>query len=368
MKLRAFAVVFSSLALVGAGCSPIVSPQIAAPISEAFTDRPIAQTNGFGSLPKIPTAQLKPGSKGSVRLLAEVPTVPAKVTVLRVNDGRPDENLLRNASDALDIPSGLLGDAPVGKNVIVTWNDAMGFSWNAAADGRRVDFSDDAHPVKTLTVSSLPTTGAATQLAITFLQDHGVSLKRFGTPYVDPDWSSWWDAQKKEGRCMDTRTLGVIRTFSATTTGNIVFPSLPSSGCVSAEFPSRMVVTFNATQDGQGIFGDGGMPRVGAQLIIDAGTQRVVSGFFTFGADPYRSDYAGLSQDEAEARLVRGGQGGTPNGDVTITTIRFEWYGIESRTTPPVRFLLPALVGDGTIEYADKTTAPYRIVVPLLKQ
>src|SRR5690349_10811053 len=103
-----------SLAILGAGCSPITSPKIAQPLSDAFPVKPISQSAGFGALPHIPTPKLKPGSSGSVRLLADVPTVPANVSVLRENDGRPDENLLRNASDALGIPSGLLGTSPVG--------------------------------------------------------------------------------------------------------------------------------------------------------------------------------------------------------------------------------------------------------------
>jgi hypothetical protein len=211
----------------------------------------------------------------------------------------------------------------------VTWKDAVGVSWTAEADGRRVDFSDEAHPMTSLTVSALPSTESATQLARAFLEDHGVSIERFGVPYVYQDWSA-----------LQKNTV----------------------------LPSRMVVRFNTTQDGQGIFSDSGMPHVGAELIIDAAAGRVVSGFFTFAADPYRSDYPGLTQTEAEARMVRGGQGSTPNGNVTVTTIHFEWYAIESADDPPTRYLYPALVGEGTIEYADKTTAPYRIVVPLVKQ
>jgi hypothetical protein len=120
MRFRSLLVGSVALSLLGAGCSPFTAPQITQPISEAFQGRPIAQVKGFGAVPAVPAPQLKPGSRGSVRLLAELPNIPSNVTVLRVNDGRPDENLLRNASDALDIPSGLLGTAPVGHNVIVT--------------------------------------------------------------------------------------------------------------------------------------------------------------------------------------------------------------------------------------------------------
>lgn len=369
MRFSRFAVASLSLALLGAGCGPITSPKIAQPISDAFPIKPIAQSTGFGALPRIPTPQLKPGSRGSVRLLADVPTVPTNISVLRVNDGRPDENLLRNASDALGIPSGLLGTSPVGRNITVTWDDASKISWSASADGRRIEFVDASHPTKSLTVSQLPTASTAVQLALAFLEEHGVSLKRYGTPYLEQDWTSWWMSQKEAGHCMSAQTLSTLRSLGISPSSTPRdFPALPSSGCVNPEFPSQMIVALNTTQDGQGIFNDNGMVRVGARIIVDAAAGRVVAGSFTFAADPYRSDYPGISQDEAEARMVRGGQGGTPNGNVAITTIRFEWYAIESTQTPPTRFLIPALVGEGTIEYPDKTTAPYRIVVPLAKQ
>lgn len=369
MRLSRLAIVSLSFALVGAGCSPLTSPNIAQPISDAFPIKPIAQRMGFGALPRIPTPPIKPGSQGSIRLLADVPTVPSNVTVLRVNDGRPDENLLRNASDALGIPSGLLGTTPVGRNIVVSWDDASRITWTASADGRRIDFVDTMHPIKSLTVSELPSGSSAVQLALAFLETHGVSLKRYSAPYLEQDWTAWWLAQKAAGHCMNAQTLSTLRSLAISSSSTPRdFPTLPSTGCVNPEFPSQMVVAFNTTQDGQGIFTDAGMLRVGARIIVDAAAGRVIAGSFTFAADPYRSDYPGISQDEAESRLVRGGQGGAPNGNVTINTIRFEWYGTESTQTPPTRFLLPALVGEGTIEYPDKTTAPYRIVVPLVKQ
>lgn len=353
---------------MGAGCNLPTTP-ISQPINEAFPDRPISQLRGFGEIPDVPTPALRPGTRGSVRLMAALPQIPTNVTVLRVNDGRPDQTLLRNASNALGLPSGVLGETPVGKDLSLTWKDADGVHWNAFADGRRVTFSDEAHPPAALTVSALPSNEEAIRIARTFLQDHGVNMTRYSQPYVDPDWSAWWESQKTAGHCMDTRTLAAIRALSASLSWEetSLFPPLPSTNCVQPEFPSRMIVNMNLTQDGQGIFEINGAPRVGARVLVDVASGRASSGFFVMSADPKRSDYPGITQNEARDRMVRGGQGGTPNGDVTIRTIRFEWFPIEDTLTPPARFLYPALVGDGTIEYADGTAGPYRIVVPLVQ-
>ncbi|MFA5936042.1 MAG: hypothetical protein WC787_04290 [Patescibacteria group bacterium] len=356
-------------ALFGAGCAPVTSPEIAQPIGEAFPSRPVGQVGGFGTIPGVPTPKLKSGVRGSVRLKAEFPNVPSKVTVLKVNDGRPDETLLRNASNALSIPTGVIGERATGRDLVLTWKDEAGLAWTASANGRRVEFMDEAQPVTALTVSAIPATEEIVRTAQEFLQSHGIKTTRFSNAYVDPDWLAWWEAQKTQGRCMDARSIQAVRALSASMTWeDTTFPPLPTSGCVSPEFPSRIAVKFNATQDGQGIFMDNGQPVLGATILVDAARRAGVSGFFTLGADPLRSDYPGLTAEEAQARLVRGGQGGTPNGDVTIEAIRFEWYFIQDGNTPPTRYLYPAVVGEGTIEYANNTTGPYRIVVPLLKQ
>jgi len=367
MPMRTLA--FLLLLATGAGCEPVTSPTIAEPISQAFPGRPIAQQSGFGVLPKVATPVLRPGTRGSVRQTAAFPDIPSNVTVLRVNDGHPDETLLRNSSNALGIPNGVVGDHPSGENIVLTWRDGKGLHWTASADGRRLEFTDESNPTKTLTVSALPSAEEAVRVAEAFLQDHGVNISRYGQPYVDPDWSAWWETQKERGRCMDAKTLTTVRALSASLSWELTtFPSLPETDCLSPEFPSRMAVRFNATQDGQGIFTDTGSPALGATLFVDAARRAVVSGFFTLSADPFRSDYPGITRDEARERMVRGGQGGTPNGDVTITIVRFEWYPITNSATPPTRFLFPALVGEGRIEYGDGTSAPYRIVVPLVKQ
>ena len=147
-------------------------------------------------------------------------------------------------------------------------------------------------------------------------------------------------------------------------------PKLPEIGkvsCLNAELPARITVRINATQDGQAIYSDDGTPYPAAILVVDAVSLEVVSGSFIAGADPDRSDYPALSFEEVRRRLAQGGQGGTPQGDVTIDDAAFEWYRIESREDPPTSYLFPALVGSGAITYPDKQVGSYRIIVPLVK-
>jgi hypothetical protein len=357
-----------TLLLIGAGCAPVTAPQVAEPISEAFPNRPVSQLRGFGDIPTVPAPVLRPGTRGSVRLLADIPEVPANVMVLKVNDGRPTDTLLRNASNALSLPGGILGEAPIGEDISIQWKDANGVRWTAAANGRQVTFSDETRPIGALTVSALPSNDEAIRIARTFFQDHGVNMTRYGQPYVSPDWSAWWETQKAAGRCMNASTLTAIRALSASAAWEGgAFPPLDTISCTNPEFPSRMIVNFNATQDGQGLFLGNGTPQIGARILVDVSAGRVSSGFFTISADPLRSDYPGVSRTDARDRMLRGGQGGTPNGDVTIKAIRFEWLPMEDTNDPPTRFLYPALVGEGTIDYPDRTSGPYRIVVPLVQ-
>jgi hypothetical protein len=366
--MRAIIPAILLLCTVGAGCASINTTPVTQPLNETLTKRPVEQFRGFGDIPTVPAPQLRPGSSGRIRLLADVPDVPSRVMVLRVNTGRPSDTLLHNASNALELPIGILGESPVGEDMSIQWKDASGIRWIATANGRRVSFSDEQHPVQTLTVSALPSTDEILRIAQTFLLDHGVRMTRFGNPYINPDWSAWWNAQKAAGRCMNASTLVAIRALSASAAwegGS--YPTLNATGCTNPEFPSRVIVNFTATQDGQGIFLGNGTPVIGARLLVDVSTGRVTSGFFTIPADPLRSDYPGISQSDARDRLLRGGQGGTPNGDVTINTVRFEWFPIENTEDPPTQFLYPSLVGEGIITYPDETSSPYRIVVPLVQ-
>lgn len=374
MRPSVFGVILGCTTLLGAGCflpSPPASPQIAESIGQSFEERPIAQLKGFGEIPKAPAPRLRPGFRGSVRVTADFPTIPPNITVLRERSGRPTDTQTRNIAGTLNVPGGAVGANPDGRELSLAWKDEHGVAWMATASERRLDFTDESKPISTLTVSSWPENATAIASAMAFFRDRGVDTKRYGSAYVDPDWAAWWKVENARGRCMSRQTLASIRAISASMAwvddGLPTLPRNDGASCVPPEFPSRMVVRFSAMQDGQSILHDDGSPYHGATLLVDAATGDVASGWFTVPVDPDRSDYPALTLDEARARMARGGQGGTPNGDVTIDAITFEWTRVDDGRIPRTDYLYPALVGSGSITYPDKTTSPYRIVVPLVK-
>ncbi|MBI4139042.1 hypothetical protein HY479_02730 [Candidatus Uhrbacteria bacterium] len=362
------------IAFIGAGCpfgQNLASPKIAQPIGEAFPARPISQARGFGDIPDVPPPPLRPGSRGSVLVRAELPTIPAAMTVLRLKSGQPDETVLRNIGGSIGIPGGLIGTHPTTRELLIEWRDEHGVRWSYFGRERRVEFTDTSKPMKTLTVSAWPSAERVLQEAAAFLHTKGIGRSRYGTSYIEPDWASWVASEEQAGRCINQPSLEMIRVMATMTElRQRDLPLLPNAGqtaCLNPEFPSRITVRMNATQDGQAIFTGDGTPYPGAVLVVDALTGDVVSGSFLLSADPDRSDYPAQSIDEARKRLAQGGQGGTPQGDVTVENISFEWYRVDDREDPPTSYLYPAMVGSGTITYPDSRSGPYRIIVPLVK-
>lgn len=354
-----------SIILLGAGCGSETgtSPTIAEPIERSSLFRPITQHLGFGVLPKTPAPALRPGRSGSVRVTAEVPTLPAAITVLRIPSGRPSAPQLRNIASSFGIPGGTVRANPESRAFELEWKDETGVRWKYHGSTREMEFVDESATIKTLTVSAWPDKSRIMAVVDSFLEERGVNRKRYSDPYIAPDWVAWWNTERAIGHCMTAAALADVRAISASLSLLLKDPPNLSSfrsACMEPEFPSRIVIRMSATQDGQGIFLGEGTPVYGATLYFDATTHQIVAGSFLLSSDPERSDYPALTIDEARARLAQGGQGGTPNGDVTITKIFFEWFRVEI-------YLYPAFVGVGTITYRDGTTSPYRIVVPLLR-
>jgi hypothetical protein len=363
-----------SLAVLGMGCPlapPEATPQIAEPIEQVLPARPIAQVRGFGEIPKVPSPKLRPGTKGSVQVNALLPEIPTTVTVLRIKSGNPAPAELRNLGAAFNIPGETIGVAPQTQTLTLQWIDDQNTHWTFTGAERNFVFTNPTKTIKTNPVAQWMTSNQLIDAARSFLTVKGVNLRHLGPPYLEPDWNAWWKNEQELNHCMDQAARAVVRTVSASTVLlHAAPPSLPAAKnahCVTPEFPSRAVVQFNATQDAQGIFNSDGSSIKGATLYLNALTGEVLFGSFTQPADPERSDYPGLALEEAELKLAQGGQGGTPNGDVTIDAVTFEWFKIEDQVDTTTAYLYPALVGTGTITYPDKTTAPYRIIVPLVK-
>lgn len=359
---------------LGAGCrlfAPITTPSVAERLGTALPERPIAQERGFGSIPAIPSPRLRPGTGGSVRLTTTLPSIPPSVTVLRIRSNQPNDAQIRNIAASFDLPGGIVGNHPIGQELLMSWKDGDGIRWSFDAAGRSIDFSVNSASPAALTVPTWTVRERIVQKALAFLDDHGVNRERMGTPYLEPDWIAWWETEQSLGRCMTADTIAEIRAISSSSSFSLqpppALPSVRAARCVTPEFPSRIAVRMNATQDGQAIYDGDGVPFAGAMIYADAATGAVVSGTLAIRAEPDRSDYPAISADDARTRLLSGGQGGTPSGDVTIASVGFEWFVRQDPSNPAVTFLYPALVGAGTIRYANATTAPYSIVVPLVK-
>lgn len=309
---------------LGAGCTilpTLSSPHIADPIQPAGGATPIGQLQGFGPIPAPPEVPLRPGITGSIQITTPFPDTPVNVTVLRLASGYVNVDELRNITSALQIPGSSLGPEPAPSRFELEWKDKQGTTWIYHAAERRLEF-------KTLITSSLatppetpPTSKELLETVAKFMDDYGIKRERYTEPRLEAD---------------------------------------PQSS-------TRVTVTFDATQDGQAIWNGDGSPVEGAAFSLDKNSQKILSGIILLSADPERSDYPGISQDQAREQMVRGGQGGTPRGDVTISDIKFEWMHIDDGKTPPTAYLYPALIGYGNIRYPEGTGTAYKIVVPLVK-
>ncbi|MBU1907846.1 hypothetical protein KKF59_01795, partial [Patescibacteria group bacterium] len=188
----------TALTLLGAGCSITkeqVSPKIAEPIGDIFTERPISQNQGFGNIPPTPVARLRPGVSGSVHITAEMPSLQKSVTVLSVKTGLPNGTQLRNIAGSFNLPGGIIGSNPISQSLKLEWRDADQVMWSYSGAERKIDFIDETKPLKTLTVSSWPEKTVITENALAFLSAHGINQRRFGDPYILPDWSAWYAGQ-----------------------------------------------------------------------------------------------------------------------------------------------------------------------------
>ncbi|MCR4278861.1 MAG: hypothetical protein NUV81_03080 [bacterium] len=319
-KLILFA---SCVALLGAGCvfeRATSSPSISAPITEQTTEAPIAQRNGFGDIPPSPIPPRKPGVQGSVRLHAEFPSLPPNSTVLRIRSGQPSAPELQNIAQALQLPQGTIGRNPVTQELLLSWKDDEGRVWTYNGDEGLIHLSNSV--IRNADMGGvLFHDDVLKDHAIGFLRSIGAELTRIGNPYIDEGAS-------------DSK-IAVIR--------------------------------FNAKQDGQGIWSENGSARIGATIEIQRMGGRILEGSLMIRQDPDRSDYPTRPQETVQKQLAQGGLTGTPNGDVVIDEISFEWLQVTNHAELNTTFLYPAIIGNGIITYPDKRTAPYRIVVSLVE-
>lgn len=363
----------TSVMLLGAGCYTSVAPT--QPLADSIVPeggiRPISQHQGFGRLPAVPAPTLRPGTSGSVRLETSLPMLPPEVTVLRVSSGKPNATALRNIAGALSIPGGTIGTQPESHNLSLEWTNEDNTVWTYDASERQLIYRDPVHSNTALTVSAWPTSKMILEQTVRFMDTHGILRRLYMQPSIEPDWGSWWNDVSSSGHCMSLSSLETVRVLSSSLSllqqGPPSLPHTLDVNCVNSEFPSRIIVQLNATQDGQAIYLKDGSFERGGTIVMNAQDQTVLSATFKLSTDPERSDYPALSANEARAALLKGGLGGTPKGDVTLTKTSFDWLRVETGDALKISYLYPVLVGQGTLKTADGSTSAYRVIVPLIK-
>jgi len=363
-------ILFAALALFGAGCLPaVVAPKMAEQLDNRVTESsPVAQDSGFGTLPSIQVPTRHP----HVTINAVFPQIPPNVTIIRLRRGTPNETELRNISSAIGIPAGTVTDHPIQSTLDLSWTDDQGFRWNYKADERALEFSL-AQPQKSpLTLSNLPSNDEIMNIANSFLLQRAFDAQSYRNAAVDPDWNNWWLRAKAIGMCMDVESLMNVRAIGSSdpfmASGPPPLPTTASTTCVSPEFPSKAVVRYHAFVDERDVLTSDGTYVDGIEMVIDARSKQVVGGRVALFTNADRSDYPALTADQANALMQNGGLSAI-TGDVTITSIDFGSYRLES-TTGDQRtvYLIPALIGFGTRTNADGTIESVRIVSPLVKQ
>lgn len=363
-----FVLLTASLASFGAGCfAPTQSPSIAEPLVANVAEQPVQKNLGFGNLPRI---QLQP-SRARVTLASPVPELPVKITVLRPQRGTPNQTELRNVLNALSISDAAAGLHPTVSDLTLRWTDDQRVQWSYTGSERLLEFTDQSAPNEPVTVASLPTADAMIRVASSFLLERGIRAEDYGTPYVDPDWMAWWERSSAAGKCVDAASLATIRATASSAPFLIGRPPIlsdaKSTHCLSTEFPTRHVVHFPAMADGRAIVRADGSILDGASVLIDASRLRAVGGRITLQTDSDRSDYPSLTAEEAAAQFLAGGISG-PSGTVTLSSYAFAQLRVtDTKTAEPTAYLIPSLVASGFRIAPDGTSAPIRIVVPLLK-
>lgn len=351
-----------ALSLFGAGCvSDITSPHVAETFKADAGVETIPLQNGFGALPAIPV----PESHVTVKLTKSLPPIPNRVTVLRLRPGTPNDTQLLNVIAALGLPGGTVGPNTMARAIDIAWTDGQGMNWTYDGATRLLNFQASNMPTQPLTVAQLSPNDQILTIANDFLTSRGVTLQNYRDSVVEPDWNGWWTREQTAGRCMDANAIRVVRQLAQSSSQTFEgFPTLPSAGCASPEFPTRMTARFRSLADGQDIVDSDARPEDGITLTVDLARQTVISGSIQLTSDPDRSDYPTRTTAQMTDLLLKGGLSGA-TGDIDITDYAIDLLRIDDpHTSPRTTYLVPSLVAIGTRAKADGSTEPFRIVIP----
>ncbi len=360
--------VLATTVLLGAGCWAVpASPKVAETLTNPTITAPTAAKLGFGALPKIQI----PAGRAKVTLKKELPKLPPEITVLRLRLGTPDDVKLRNLTNALNIPAGMLGNFPQTTELNLEWKDDQGYRWSYRASARTLEFWNTATSGP-LTLSELKPYSDVLATADSFIFARGLKGMYYRQGLVRPDWYGWWSDAQSRGLCMDRNVLNTVRALSssAVLTGGVLPPLVAkeTGACVKPEFPSRQVIAYRALLDEQDVVRPDGSYFDGAEIAIDSARGIVSSGRLNMYYDPERSNYPALSKEKVAALLAQGGLSGA-TGDMTMTDYDFVLLRLDDESvTPPDAYLIQSILAKGTRALANGATEPFNIVVPLLAQ
>lgn len=328
MQRRAI-VLLAALSLIGQGCisgTPITTSttlpggQEATPTTGAASGEPspdgfIPFREGFGKLPGTARSDVTSRSLPTTILAAPLPTIPASVTVLRAWMPPPDDALLHNLTNALQIPVGMLGGQPAGERVTVRWHDAKGIVWDYDSGNNAILFA-----VPDAQAAPVIRTGDGVQAIQTvraFIADHGIDMTGWGAP--------------------EARAASVF---------------------------------FPGSRDGYSLVDPDGVLLSGAEMETDAAGKTVIRGHLALPSRSERSDYDALPARTVLERLRAGGTNPIPNAGAD-TVVSFDHFDLvltpfETIVDGRQRTLyVPALWARGTMRHGSETSA-YATTVPLI--
>ena len=346
------------------GCfEPISTVNVAAPL-DSFGNNNIPQLQGFGEIPPTPHV---PQTDSMVRINTNLPTLQPDVTVLRLPPNGLNDTQFQNLTSSINMPVGLVGKDATNLEISFTWTNTDGEVLSYDSNKRRFTYANANNTPNQPLISAWPD-NATIELAVNdFLLAEGLDPTLYNNSRIQNDWREWQRKLIAEETCVNQNTLTALRRIK--TAKDIISAPPPkdeNSTCLPAQFPSRLPVIFDLVIDKRNITSADGKTEIGGFLIFNAQTLAVEYGWITLSAEPARSDYPAISEQQMRANMLNGGLGGEPEGIVDINETFFSFVRLDRSNKYNYTYLVPALVGSG-IQTINGTEIPYNIVVPLTK-
>jgi len=365
-----FGALLAGLGLAGAGCFQTVTvPHIAETLGPSDNKGAPSQQQGFGTLPPIPWPANIIGT-GVTNIKAELPSLQPTVTVLRLPSGSLKLTEFQNLTQAIGMPAGLVGDQTRNLGYTLNWTNQEGLLWQLYSYDRKLTFTNPpAKPPVGTTPSWLGQTRLTDSVTL-FLKQHGIAERTWRNVQIIPRWQTWLAQLDTLGGCVPPDVKKAVDGFL---TSQDLFheplPALPTTAlqqCTTA-YPTLIPVSFERLVDGANIVDQDGLPEYGGQVLVNATSGAMISGWLALTADPQRSDYAAISKEDMRKLMENGGLGGPQTGFNEVTASSFALVRLPKSNAYDDEYLVPSVVGE-----AQRTTdwgiSPYRIVVPLVKQ